>query len=200
MDLSGNLRQAVYAVVKGENSAQPQQKNDEDGRSATIKMNILCISRIIFLIVLTGTAGFGQRIGKSPPVRMNSALPSIYLTPEKCSEPCNKDAIQLRIHNNTRWPVWIETSGSGGKAFGDATLYYEVVTKEDEIRYRKQCHVCSVTSLKSGSSTLFSLPAENASGGYSIRLRFSFGWETSFFSPEEPRHYVYFRLADLRTP
>ncbi len=41
-------------------------------------------------------------------------------------QPKGEDYLFFKITNNTRWKIWLDMSGAGGKEFGQASLYYAI--------------------------------------------------------------------------
>ncbi|MEP7076425.1 MAG: hypothetical protein ABI878_11500 [Acidobacteriota bacterium] len=105
----------------------------------------------------------------------------------------------LRLHNNSRWGIRLDMSGGYDEKLGDVGLYYDVVDKNENVTSRFQCHVCSTNILKSGKAVIFGIPRDQLANGFSIRVNFSFDWEsdTKVASGLEPEHYVFFRSEDL---
>lgn len=133
-------------------------------------------------------------------VRIDKKLPTAFLRVERIGKAKNSDIhkarLWFRLHNNTRWVIFVEASGEE-KALGDARMYYDLL-KDSTIEKSVRCHVCSIVKIAPGKSLLFSLPREELFTASSMRIRFSYEWEESDgFHGREPTHFVYFYLSDL---
>ena len=85
----------------------------------------------------------------------------------------------FKLNNNTCWPIVLDMSGVLDNRFGDARLYYLI---ENRNRDREPigslfCHVCSVNSIGSGRSIVFSVPLRYADREATMRVRYKFKWE-----------------------
>ena len=137
-------------------------------------------------------------------VRIKRTVPSIYLTFEragrvKVPEPGEeRDRVWLRFRNNTRWTIMLNMSGVPSEDYGDAGLFFDVVS-DGKLISREECHVCTLNGVGPGKSLVFSVPRGDFSEGRSIRVRFSYGWENQddVFAGREPEHYVYFHASKL---
>lgn len=138
-------------------------------------------------------------------VRLKKSQPSVYISFERIGQlkspnPLDdRERVWLRLHNNTKWSIMLQMSAVPSQAYGDASLYYDELTK-GEVAFRNQCHVCTLNSLGSGKTLLFSIPRNILkSEGGAIRIRFSYGWENQddVAGGREAEHYVYFDGAKL---
>lgn len=151
-------------------------------------------------------SALSQQAGSSvsQEVRIAKEKPNVFLDfervgerePLKASE--SSKGIWLRFHNNTRWPIMVFSRSAPSKDYGDALLFYDVLS-EGKVIIEDRCHVCSFMKIESGRSLLFSLPSENLSKGQAIRVMFSYGWEeqNDVLSGREPEHFVYFHSSQL---
>ena len=161
---------------------------------------IKCIFLIILVIISLSEILLAQRrITRQKSVRLSKKFPTVYFTHEKTGKEVNEstgetvDLVWLRLHNNTRWAIWIEASG--GDKYEDARLYYNILDNDGNIKERRGCHVCSINPLGSGRSVLFTVPLEYFTGAEALELSFTYNWEREFdetYSQREPTHFVYF--------
>lgn len=86
--------------------------------------------------------------------------------------------------------------GVAEKAFGEARLFYDILSAFEKIDRSVGCHVCSYNILGSGKSLLFSVPKTDLVGSYAIRIQYSYSWKDGLDS-DEPSHFVYFYSRDL---
>jgi len=136
-------------------------------------------------------------------VRIERNKPSVYITFErigqlKLPDPGDeKERVWLRLHNNTRWPLVLQMSAPP-EEYGDAGLFYETLSG-GEVIIRIQCHVCTLNSVGSSKSLLFSIPRSELTKERSIRVKFSYGWEdqNDVAGGREATHYVYFDGSQL---
>jgi hypothetical protein len=161
-------------------------------------------SLLLVTILLLSFVGFyGQQqmsTALQKDVRIERNKPSVYITFErigqiKLPDPDDeKERIWLRLHNNTRWPLMLDMSAVPSAEYGDAGLFYDNLSSGGEIIFRIQCHVCTLNSLGSGKSLLFSIPRTELPKERSIRVKFSYGWEdqNDVAGGREATHYVYF--------
>jgi hypothetical protein len=132
-------------------------------------------------------------------VRIRKDRPGVYLTFErvgqlKVAEPGeDRERVWLRFHNNTRWPIVLDMSGVPSEEYGDAELYYAVLSGR-ELIIRGECHVCSLNELGPGNTLIFSVPRGALGDGRAIRVRFSYAWEdqNDVAGGREATHYVFF--------
>jgi len=132
-------------------------------------------------------------------VRLSKAHASVYIAFDhqgKISSMSNgeiEETVWLRLRNNTRWPIILDMNGVPSKAYGDAALFWDVLS-EGNVLSLSRCHVCSFNPLPPGHYILFAVPREDLAQGYSIRVKFNYGWEDS---SGEPEHFVYFYSSSL---
>lgn len=142
---------------------------------------------LILCIMASGFQAQQKGSRRQAEVRIKKDKPAVYLTFERIGrvklpevgEGYNR--IWLRFHNNTRWPIMLEMADVTSGEYGDAELFYDVL------------------SLGSGKSMTFSVPDGNLAKGRTIRVRFSFSWEdqNDVYGGREAVHYVYFDAAKL---
>ena len=160
----------------------------------------------MLLLVMLTTAAFPQTKGvrKNSDPRINKKSPTVYLafvrngTLVDSSNSEKEERIWLRLHNNSRWPIWIDASGAS-KGGGDASLYYDTLSAFEKVDELHRCHVCSTIPIAPGRSILFSIPKEDLTKTYAIRTSFEYEWEryTDISGGDEPTHYVYFYSSEL---
>jgi hypothetical protein len=137
-------------------------------------------------------------------VRIERNKPSVYITFERVGELKSpdpgdeKERVWLRLHNNTRWPLVLQMSATPSAEYGDAGLFYENLSG-DEVVFRIQCHVCTLNTLRSGKSLLFSIPRSQLTKERTLRVKFSYAWEdqNDVAAGREATHYVYFNGSQL---
>lgn len=171
---------------------------------------IHCFCVFSFLPLISARDGSAialwQRDGKRRAernIRIVKDRPTVYVSFDHAGkrEPLrngeSENGIWLRLHNNTRWAIRLDM-GDAPKEYGDAVLFYEVLSGEKVI-VDMRCHVCSTNKLPPGKSILFSLPREYLDEGRAIRIGFSYEWEEdeSRSTSLEPQHYVYFYSYNL---
>lgn len=126
--------------------------------------------------------------------------------------------IWLRLHNNTRWVVWVPSFGVT-KEFGDMGLHYTIerfpspvssivigpvepncpkkdVAKDTPVGYIPR-DTKTFRPIKSGKSILFSVPREHLAPGLFIRISFHYDWENfvDAILGTEPEHFIAFSSA-----
>jgi hypothetical protein len=159
------------------------------------------------LMLCIMASGFQAQQKRSPTqvgVRIKKDRPAVYLTFERIGRVKvpevgeGYDRIWLRFHNNTRWPIMLEMADVTPGEYGDAELFYDVLSG-NEVIVRRQCHACTLNALGSGRSMTFSVPDGNLAKGRTIRVRFSFSWEdqNDVYGGREAVHYVCFDAAKL---
>lgn len=163
------------------------------------------ISTAMALCIMTsGFQAQQKRSWRQAEVRIRKDQPGVYLTLERVGQVKvpkpgeGRDRVWLKLHNNTRWPIMLEMSGVPSKEYGDAELYYDVLSGR-ELIIHLECHVCSYNSLGPGKSFVFSVPLEELGAGRALRVRFSYGWEDwdDASTGREAQHYVYFDASKL---
>lgn len=162
--------------------------------------------KVVFITIILCSLMYGvyaqQKSQAEDRIRRNQ--PGVYLTFEragqvKVSEPGEeRERVWLRFHNNTRWPIMLDMSGAPRKEYGDAELYYDVLSARKLI-FHGECHVCSRNSVAAGKSLVFSVPRGDLAEGRGIRVLFSYGWEdqNDVTAGREAEHYAYFYASQL---
>ena len=166
-------------------------------------MKKLFSTAAIFFSVVIGIQA-QNRVGAQGNVRIMKDKPGVYVDFErvgqlKLPDPGDeKDRVWLRLHNNTRWPLMLDMSAVPSAAYGDAELFYDVLT-DGEMISRGRCHVCTHNALGPGKSLVFSIPRGDLTEGRAIRVSFSYGWEdwNDVSGGREAVHYVYFYASQL---
>jgi hypothetical protein len=158
---------------------------------------------INFLIILLAIAGsiHGQRRSENP--RLSKTRPSVYITFERAAKIASRsngeleETVWLRLRNNTRWSIILDMNGIPPE-YGDAALYHDVLL-DGKVIAEERCHVCSFNPLPSGRSLVFSIPRADLRQGYSIRVKFSYGWENGndVAGGREVEHFVYFHGSSI---
>jgi hypothetical protein len=161
---------------------------------------------IVLMLCLICPEGFGTRQADKPPLdaRLRKDKPTVYMEfvrqghREPLANRESEKGIWLRLHNNIKSSIVLNMHGVPSPEYGDASLIYDVLS-EGETLIGGSCHVCSVNSLRSGGSLLFSIPAEYLSKGRAVRVKFSYDWEepNNVTAGQEPEHYVYFYASQL---
>jgi hypothetical protein len=144
-------------------------------------------------------------------VRLDKNKPSIYITFERRGkrQPLYEgevdEGVWLRLHNNTRWTVYLCTFGVEN-SYGDVGLFYSVERRSPQYRMAdsriplgyQPGHVCHMVNLEPGTSLLFSVPADHVAPGLKIRITFNFSWERygNVLAGNEPQHSVSFNAPD----
>ena len=143
----------------------------------------------------------GQKRGEN--VRLSKTHPSVYITFERAAKigsPSNGELVEtvwLRLRNNTRWSIILDMNGIPPE-YGDAALFHDVLL-DGKVIAEDRCHACSFNPLPSGRSLMFTVPRADLREGYSIRVKFSYGWENGndVAGGREVEHFVYFHNASL---
>src|SRR6187401_2051086 len=130
----------------------------------------------IISLVLTAlsTSGLAQKTTPQS-VRIDHKHSTVYLTFVRVGRAGSEmeERIWLRFHNNTRWGIRLDMGGEQ-KDFGDARLFYDILTAYERVDSSVSCHVCSFNILGPGKSLLFSIPRDNIVNFYGIRIQFSY--------------------------
>lgn len=137
-------------------------------------------------------------------VRISKKHPSVYITFEREGKIASartgeiQETVWLRIHNNTRWPLILFMNGVPSHDYGDAFLFYDVLS-EGKVLTESRCHVCSFNQLGPGRSLAFTVPREELAEGFSIRVNFNYGWEdeSDIFAGREVQHSVSFYSSSM---
>lgn len=163
------------------------------------------LSVSIFLLISVGLLSQqGMSTVLQKDVRIERSKPGVYIAFERVGQLKSpnagdeKDRVWLRLHNNTRWPLILEMSAAPSVEYGDAGLFYESLSGA-EVIFRIQCHVCTLNSLGSGKSLLFSIPGKELTKERMMRVKFSYGWEdpNDVVAGREATHFVYFDGSNL---
>lgn len=137
--------------------------------------------------------------------RLKKLLPTIYVEldvarlPGKGQSEAKDDLVWLRLYNNSRWGIRLESSGGLSEKARDSTLYYDILSRRDTISESHMCHVCSINILRPGRNLLFGVPRESLVGAYALRINFSYEWEDDLdvAAGIEPTHYVFLYVKKL---
>lgn len=137
-------------------------------------------------------------------VRVIKDKPTVYISFERVGKRAplrngeSDEGVWLRVHNNTRWPIFLDMNDVPSERYGDAVLFYEVLSDE-KVVIDARCHVCSVSKLPPGKSIVFSLARNYLAEGDAIRISFNYEWEAdeNGSTSLEPQHYIYFYSSDL---
>jgi hypothetical protein len=121
--------------------------------------------------------------------RQNSSRPSAFISFEKTGTQNAKESIWLRFNNNTKWNIYVRTTGFD-KETDEYGVSYEVKIlpdwkdkiKENDVPFGRQiAHVGSVRTIESGKSLLFNVPKSHLAEGLYITVDFSYEWELTGF-------------------
>ena len=136
---------------------------------------------------------------------MRAELPSVYIDFERAGilrspgERVGEERVWLRLHNNTRWPIMIDMGDVPSKEYGEAEIFYDLLSG-GQLIFPGQCiDVCTLNKVGTGKSLEFSLPREDLADGRTIRISFSYSRENQndVSGGREVEHYVYFRSSQL---
>lgn len=141
-------------------------------------------------------ATLGQRTTPAS-IRVNDRKSSVFMSFVRAGKAGteNEERIWLRFNNNTRWGIRLDMGGEE-KVFGNARLFYDILSGFEKIDRSVRCHVCSFNVLGPGKSLLFSVPKADLVGSYAIQIQYSCAWEDDLDSGE-PSHFVYFYSRSL---
>src|SRR5215212_1351398 len=154
-------------------------RRGQDRRVTTVFAG--CVSMLLIF-------GLGQSFGQTAParladedfkdVRLDKSKPSIYLEfdkrgkrqPLREGEPA--EGVWLRLHNNTKWTIYLSTFGVES-SYGDVGLFYTVEPQSSPNtaidspipRGYQPGHVSHVVNLEPGKFFLFSVPANHVAQG-----------------------------------
>jgi len=167
-------------------------------------LNKLFSGALVLCIAAPGFQAQQKRPRRQAEVRIRKDQPGVYLTFERSGKVKipeigeGYERVWLRFHNNTRWPIILDMSEVPAKEYGDAELYYDVLSGR-ELIFHGECHVCSFNGLGPSKSFVFSVPRGDLAEGRSIRVAFSYGWEdqNDTNAGREAVHYVYFDASKL---
>jgi hypothetical protein len=190
------------------------------------------VSRLIAVLAVIGFSGWVWSVSAQPQkrdkpktnVRLVKTQPSVFISfdhegkrePLKTGESSN--GVWLRLHNNTRAPLFFPTF-SVPSALGQLGMFYDIVSVSDVFNYHDGAppaaetktrglpvgytlgHTSSAYLLQPGRSVLFSLPREHLPEGVTLRINFNYAWELEGKMESvrigEPEHYVYFYSSQL---
>ena len=164
---------------------------------------------LILVLALTNCLGisFAQTRSVNRNPRISKSQPSVFITFERQGKIAAlsgtgemQETVWLRLRNNTRWPIILDMNGVP-KDYGDAGLFYGVLS-EGKLIFENRCHVCSFNRLGPGRYLVFSVPRKDLAKGYSIRIKFSYGWEdqSDVGGGREVEHFVHFHSSNLPNP
>jgi hypothetical protein len=181
-------------------------------------MKSFCVS--LLLICNLGVIGFPQGTNSAPAnsAKINDVKPTIYLRFERR----DKGKMWLRLYNNTKWAVAVQTFtfyfnrqhsttlGNGKSVFAlpsdediDSLYYYvekePAASKEMKVPELFHGDSFSISWIASKGSILFSVPISQLGTGLMIYVPFQYEWElnSQLIFNNEPQHRVYFRASDL---
>ncbi|GIU83221.1 MAG: hypothetical protein KatS3mg006_2285 [Pyrinomonadaceae bacterium] len=124
-------------------------------------------------------------------VRLDPKKPSVFITFERFGERTplrqdeNNEGVWLRIHNNTKWKIYLKAYGADNER-NEYQVSYEVrripglewKRKESELplgyRIIKNYRI---RAIEPGKSIVFSVPKQNLADGLAIFVGFSYEWE-----------------------
>jgi hypothetical protein len=167
------------------------------------QLPIFLVRTFILLFVLAYCFGPTTAQRRSAEPRLSKSRPSVYITFEREGKIASRstgevqETVWLRLRNNTRWPIILDMNGVP-KEYGDAGLFHDVLN-EGKVIAEKRCHACSFNPLPPGHYLVFTVPRLDLVKGYSIRVRFSYGWEdeSDVAGGREVEHFVYFHSSSL---
>src|SRR5436305_540669 len=102
-------------------------------------MKYILAIQFVALVGLTAFAALPQRQQKksvTTGIKLQQKQPSVYISFVRAGKikPLftgnSEEHIWLRLHNNTRWSIWLDASDIP-KEYGDAALYYTVEDTAD---------------------------------------------------------------------
>jgi hypothetical protein len=180
-----------------------------------MEMKMIKSLTLVFLtcgLVIGATAQRRDVGTQSQDVRLSTEQPPVYITSVRSGKAKSlatgesEERVWLRLSNNTRWAIWYEASDTP-KEYGDVAMNPYVVENAQgrKVETGGRCHDCSVISLASGKSVIFSVPDADVSNGRSIRINFSYDWEDRGADREAlaanswVRQSVYYQIPTLRT-
>lgn len=144
-------------------------------------------------------------------IRINKDYPTVYITFERFAEneavfaAESGQRIYLRLHNNTKWQIFLFPFYFGAQ--DELSLFHEVERENSNIRteiptgYNKAYKLrLTLLPVAPGKSALFNVPREHLAKNLLIRTDFLYSWEDYELSEEAPlapRYTVAFRSSDL---
>lgn len=161
-------------------------------------MKFTRITMLIFAVMafLLG-ASYAQKQGTNQrrEYLIDPSSPSVYILVDKNAKSTiiGEDQMMLQLVNNLRWGIRLSLSPPR-KGAGDARLEYDLLSSDDSILAREQCHVCTLAIVNPGERIRFIVPANKLEEAQMLRIKYSFVWEKALDAEErvEPTHYVYF--------
>lgn len=171
-----------------------------------IEMMRLLTTALIFCGLFSSHTQYVKRSGSQANIRISKDKPSVYITFEKIGHLRSPDKgdetlrVWLRLRNNVRWPLRLDMGSVPSAEYGDAELFYDVVSDDDDkLIFRSIRHVFTINELGPGKTLLFSLSGEDLVEGRAIRISFSYSWENQddVFGGREVKHYVYYYSSQL---
>jgi len=155
-----------------------------------MKISILPVFIFVFSFFCSAQTN-GKANDLTKDIRLNQKKPSVFITFERYGERFptredeNAEGIWLRIHNNSRWKIYLKSYGADNED-DEYQVSYEIQkipglewkTKgiDPPIGYRIT-NAARVRAIESGKSILFNVPKENLADGLSVLVNFSYEWE-----------------------
>jgi len=128
-----------------------------------------------FPSVFVAFAGFGKATPQSDLRLAESGEPKV----EFSTQPAAGDFIWLRITNNTRWPISVETDSmylSGVKCGMQISIRFTAYDSKGNV-IPSLYDVFSVSELPSDCEVFFPVPRAALKGQGTIRIGLNYGWE-----------------------
>jgi hypothetical protein len=167
---------------------------------------LIYVLRTTVHILLAVGIGAAQPRGKTASVFQDPSRPGVYISFERTGRRLpmrvgeTSEGWFLKIHNNTRWSLTLESLGDGPKQNGDADLVYDVI--EDPQGYPPSpipagnwFDLVSEASVRAGKSLDFSVPKAKLGEGLGIKVRFNYEWDAH--RTAEPEHTIAFYHSEL---
>ncbi len=159
---------------------------------------------LLVTVIIAGDATAQPRTRHRGP-RLLQNQPTVYITFVRTGEresirtDQSDQGVWLRLHNNTRWRIYIR-SITGAPSVEGHLLLYEIVP-EDRTRnianlpIGESSNKRTIIDVPPGKSVLFSVAREHLAPGLTIGVAFLYIWELS--RNDEPEHLVYFGSSQL---
>lgn len=177
---------------------------------------IALAAAVILVWVVSVHSNPSQSISSAGRVKINQSKPSVFISFVKLGkrEPLeageSNEGLWLRLHNNTRWTIWLP-SFSVPQGAGEIGLHYDLEEMPTSVEQREKPGVCDCPQLyslphqasfkpvKPGKSVLFSIPGERLASKHMLRVFFFYDWEQliDVVTNKEPNHFVYFLLSEI---
>jgi len=145
-------------------------------------------------------------------IRIDQRYPSVFISFDHAGkrEPLKKaesnDGIWLRLHNNTKVPLFFPIFGVP-EPLGQMGMFYEIIPASKETPPEvlpwgySVGHLSSAYLLEPGGSVLFSVPREHLPKAVALRISFNYAWEldekANYVRKGEPQHYVLFYSSSI---